>query len=76
MISPVRVTQTFSESSTIAGAARARRPSPSRQAHLRPRSLTQERAREYNESPLDSRWVIVIGIAMFIGVKALLMLQV
>ena len=75
MISPFRVTQSSSKSSTVAAARVHPAPSsPSPPAHLRPRSLTQETALEQNESPPDPLWIIAIGMAVFFAVAAFLML--
>ena len=75
MISPVRVARSSSRSSTIAAArVRPLLSSPSPPVHPRPRSLTQETALEQNESPPDPLWIIAIGMAVFFGVAAFLML--
>lgn len=75
MISPARVTRSTSESSTVAAARVHPAPSsPSQPAHLRPRPLSLETALDQNEGPPNVLWIIAIGMAVFFGVAAFLML--
>jgi hypothetical protein len=75
MISPVRVTRSSSQSSTVAAARVHPAPSSSLQpAHLRPRPLSRETTLDQSEGPPNPLWIIAIGMAVFFAVAAFLML--
>lgn len=75
MISPFRVTRSSPRSSTVAAACVHPAPSSSRQpAYARPRPLSQETALDQTEGPPNPLWIIAIGMAVFFGVAAFLML--
>lgn len=75
MISPVRLNQTSSTPSTIAGARARTRLYPPRPRHVHPRSLTQAMALERDESPPNPLWIVAVSMAVFLAALALLILR-
>jgi hypothetical protein len=74
MISPATIARPSSPSSTVADARIQPAPSPFQPAHLRPRSLSRETALERDDGPPNPLWIVAIGMAVFFGLAAFMML--